>query len=125
MKLFIAALCCLALIAVFCIFGTVASTNIIDDILDELHSTPTNLDRIPPSAAEVSENILAIWEKKFFIISMFHPHQHLDEVKEKMTALQSYADTEEYAEWAEAHANLEEALLHLRGLLEANIDNIL
>ena len=125
MKLFIAALCCLALITAFCIFGTVASTNIIDGILDDLHSTPTNLDRIPPKADEVSERILTTWDEKFFIISILHPHQHLDEVKEKMTALQSYAQTEEYAEWAEAHANLEEALLHLRGLLEANIDNIL
>ena len=45
--------------------------------------------------------------------------------KEKMIALASYADTEEYAEWAEAHESLEESLLHLRSLLEANIDNIL
>lgn len=125
MKHFIIALCCLALITVFCIFGTVASTGIIDDILSELHSTSTDSGNVPPDAAAVSERILSLWEEKFFIISMFHPHEHLDEVKEKMIALRSYADTAEYAEWSEAHANLEEALLHLRRLLEANADNIL
>lgn len=125
MKLFIAALCCLAVTATFCIFGTMASIRVIDDLLSELHHTPADSGSIPPGAIEVSEKILSLWDEKFFIISMFHPHQHLDEVKEKMTALASYADTKEYAEWAEAHANLEEALLHLRGLLAANVDNIL
>lgn len=125
MKHFTIALCCLGAITIFCITGTVASTRILDDILSELQSVPTNLDHIPAEAAEVSESILAMWEKKFFLISMLHPHHHLDEVKEEMTALQSYAKTQEYAEWAEAHANLKESLLHLRSLLEANIDNIL
>lgn len=125
MKLFVTALLTLSLIVGLCIFGTAASTNIIDDLLSELHRAPTDGDNIPENASEVSENILAMWEENFFIISMFHPHEHLDEVKEKMIALASYADTEEYAEWAEAHESLEESLLHLRSLLEANIDNIL
>ena len=125
MKLFITALVTLSLIVGLCIFGTAASTNIIDDLLDELHRAPTDGNRIPENASEVSENILTMWEEKFFIISMFHQHEHLDEVKEKMIALASYADAEEYAEWAEAHKSLEESLLHLRSLLEANIDNIL
>lgn len=125
MKLFIAAICCLVVIAIFCTIGTTASTNIIDDLLGKLHHAPSNTGRIPPQAKEVSESLLQIWEKKFFIISLFHPHQHLDEVKEKMVNLASYSDTDEYAEWKQAHASLEEALLHLKSLLEANIDNIM
>lgn len=125
MKLFIAALLTLALIAGVCIWGTTTSTHIIDDLLHELQNAPADRGVIPDSASEVSEKILAIWEEKFFVISMFHPHEHLDEVKEAMIALRSYADLEEYTEWAKAHADLVEALLHLRGLLEANIDNIL
>lgn len=125
MKLFIAALCCLTVIATFCTIGSAASIDIIDDILGELHHAPANAGAIPPQAKEVSESLLQMWEEKFFVISMFHPHQHLDEVKEKMVILGSYSDTDEYAEWKQAHASLEEALLHLKGLLEANIDNIL
>lgn len=125
MKLFVTALLTLALIVGLCIWGTAASASIIDDLLSELHRVPADSGNVPQNASEVSENILAIWEEKMFIISMFHPHEHLDEVKEKMIALQSYADAEEYAEWAEAHNNLEEALLHLRDLLAANVDNIL
>ena len=125
MKHFIISLCCLAAIAGFCIFGTRVSTGIIDTILDELRSTPADLGTIPADAVVVSGRILSTWEEKFFLISIFHPHQHLDEVKEEMTTLQSYAKANEYAEWAEAHAKLEEALLHLRNLLKANIDNIL
>lgn len=125
MKLFVTALLTLALIAGLCIWGTAASTSIIDDLLSELHRVPADDGNVPKNASEVSENILAMWEEKMFVISMFLPHEHLDEVKEKMIALQSYADAEEYAEWAEAHNNLEEALLHLRDLLAANIDNIM
>ena len=125
MKHFIAALCCLVVIAVFCGIGTYISTHIIDDILTVLHEAPTNLGEVPPQASRVSRRINRMWEEKFFIISMFHPHQHLDEVKEKMVVLGSYSDTDEYAEWKHAHAGLEEALLHLKNLLKANIDNIL
>lgn len=125
MKHFIFALCCLAVVAAVCIYGTFVCTRVIDDILEELQNAPVNLGDIPENATAVSSNVLGMWAEDFFVISMFHPHQHLDEVKEKMVSLYSYAKTGEYAEWAEAHAHLREALLHLRSLLEANIDNIL
>ena len=125
MKLFIASICCLAIIITFTAVGTVASMHIIYDILITLHRAPTDAGRIPPEAEEVSRSVLQMWEDDSFIISMFHPHQHLDEVKEKMVNLESYSDTEEYAEWKQAHASLAEALDHLKGLLKANIDNIL
>lgn len=125
MKHFIAALACLTVITIFCAVGTKASTNTIDEILTLLHQAPTDAGTVPPQAKETADNVLALWEEKFFLISIFHPHQHLDEVKEKMVNLQSYSDTDEYAEWKQAHASLEEALLHLQSLLEANIDNIL
>lgn len=125
MKHFVAALACLTMITVFCTVGAGTSTDAIDEILGVLHHAPTDTGAVPPQAKETADIALALWEEKFFLISIFHPHQHLDEVKEKMIVLQSYSDTEEYAEWKQAHASLEEALLHLKGLLEANIDNIM
>lgn len=125
MKHFIAALLCLAIVSIFCTVGSKASTDAIDEILGILHHAPTDTGEIPSQARAVTEDALTLWEEKFFLISIFHPHQHLDEVKEKMVILKSYSDTEEYAEWKQAHASLEEALLHLKGLLEANIDNIM
>ena len=125
MKHFIAALLCLTIVAVFCAVGSKASTDVIDEILGVLHHVSTDAGKIPTEARTAADDTLALWEEKFFLISIFHPHQHLDEVKEKMVILDSYSDTEEYAEWKQAHASLEEALLHLKGLLEANIDNIM
>lgn len=125
MKHFIAALVCLTVISVFCIIGSRASTDVIEGILEVLHRAPADMGEIPAEARAIAEDVLALWEDRFFLISIFHPHQHLDEVKEKMVNLQSYSDTEEYAEWKQAHASLEEALLHLKSLLEANIDNIM
>ena len=125
MKLFVISLCVLGAIAAFCIFGTIKSIDIIDDILEELHEVPTDSGKIPSGAKEVSREILEKWEEDFFIISIFHPHVHLDEVKEKMVSLDSYSDTDEYGNWKEAHASLEESLLHLRKLLKANADNIM
>ena len=125
MKHFVIALCILALVTTLCIVGTVTGTRIIDELLEDLQGMQTNLGRVPKNAEAVGEAIRIRWEKDFFWISMLHPHQHLDEVKQGITSLQSYAHAGEYAEWAEAHAKLTEALLHLRGLLKANIDNIL
>lgn len=125
MKLFIASICCLAIIITVTAVGTVASMRIIDDILVTLHRAPTDAGRIPPEAKEISRSVMQMWEDDFFIISMFHPHQHLDEVKEKMVILKSYSDTDEYAEWKQAHESLAEALDHLKGLLKANTDNIM
>lgn len=125
MKLFVSALLVLALIAGFCIWGTLASTAIVDEILGELHRAPTDTDAVPANAHEISEKILSLWEEKFFTISMFLPHEHLDEIKQKMVSLNSYASGDEVAEWREAHAILEEALYHLKNLIQANIDNIL
>lgn len=125
MKHFVIALLVLALIAGFCVWGTAASTAIVDEILGELHCAPTDTDTVPENAREVSQNVLSLWEEKFFTISMFLPHEHLDEIKQKMVSLNSYASSSEAAEWREAHAILEEALYHLRNLIQANIDNIL
>ena len=125
MKLFVSALLVLALIAGFCIWGTLVSTAIVDEILGELHRAPVDRDTVPANAHEVSEKILSIWKEKFFTISMFLPHEHLDEIKQKMVSLNSYASGNEVAEWKEAHAILEEALYHLKNLIQANIDNIL
>lgn len=125
MKHFLAALACLAIIVGCTVIGAAKSTHSIDDILSLLHEAPTNLGEIPPQAEDVAHRVGKFWAEKFFLISIFHPHAHLDEVKEKIVELQSYADTGEYAEWKQAHASLEEELLHLKGLLEANIDNIL
>ena len=125
MKLFVAALCVLGAVATFCIFGTIKSIAVIDDILEELHEVPSDSGRVPVGAKKVSREIIEMWEEDFFIISIFHPHIHLDEVKEKMVSLDSYSDTDEYAEWKQAHASLEESLLHLRELLKANADNIM
>lgn len=125
MKHFIAALVCLTAVTLLCAFGTKASTDVIDDLLNTLDRMPPNAGAVSPEAAEISNRLLQMWEDDFFIISMVHPHEHLDEVKEKMVNLQSYSDTDEYAEWKQAHASLKEALQHLKDLLEANIDNIL
>lgn len=125
MKLFIISLCVLGGIAAFCIFGSIKSIAVIDDILEELHEVPSDSGSVPAGAKEMSRDILEKWHEDFFIISIFHPHQHLDEVKEKMIALDSYSGTDEYAEWKHAHASLEEALMHLRELLKANADNIM
>ncbi len=125
MKHFIAALVCLTAVTLLCAFGTKASTDVIDDLLNTLDRMPPNAGAVPPEATEISNGLLQMWEDDFFIISMMHPHEHLDEVKEKMVNLQSYSDTGEYAEWKQAHASLKEALQHLKDLLEANIDNIL
>ena len=125
MKLFVVALCVLGAIAAFCIFGTIKSIDVIDDILEELHEVPSDSGVVPKGAKKVSREILDMWEEDFFIISIFHPHVHLDEVKEKMISLDSYSDTDEYGNWKEAHASLEESLLHLRELLKANADNIM
>ena len=55
MKLFVSALLVLALIAGFCIWGTLASTAIVDEILGELHRAPVDRDTVPANAHEVSE----------------------------------------------------------------------
>ena len=125
MKLFIISLCALGAIAAFCIFGSIKSIDVIDDILEELHEVPGDTGSVPEGAKEMSRNILEKWEEDLFIISIFHPHVHLDQVKEKMVSLDSYSNTDEYAEWKQAHASLEEALMHLRELLKANADNIM
>lgn len=125
MKLFIIAICVLVAVTVFCIIGGIKSTDVIDELLEKLHQLPTDAGCVPQNAKEVAEDILSDWEEDFFIISIFHPHHHLDEVKEKMTNLLSYSGTDEYAEWRQAHASLEESLLHLKGLLEANADNVM
>ena len=125
MKLFVCATVVLALIAAFCIFGGMACSAIIDDLLALLDTASAESDAIPPNAAEVSGALLERWEARYFWISMFLPHHHLDDVKERMVSLDSYAQTDEYAEWLEAHHQLHQSLTHIRGLLKADADNIL
>ena len=125
MKLFVCATVVLALIAAFCIFGGMACSAIIDDLLALLDTAAAESDVIPPNAAEVSSALLSRWEARYFWISMFLPHHHLDDVKEHMVSLDGYAQTDEYAEWLEAHRQLHQALTHIRGLLKADADNIL
>ena len=60
-----------------------------------------------------------------FLISMFLPHHHLDEVKEKLVSLVAYTKSDEYAEWQEAKMILEEEMQHIRGLIQVSADNIL
>ena len=125
MKLFVCAMVVLSLIAAFCIFGGMACSAIIDDLLALLDTASAESDAIPPNAAEVSGALLERWEARYFWISMFLPHHHLDDVKERMVSLDSYAQTDEYAEWLEAHHQLHQSLTHIRGLLKADADNIL
>lgn len=126
MKLFICALVVLALIASFCIFGAIACTAIIDEMVDLLNTAAPQGDAaVPAHADRVSGALLQKWNEHFFCISMFLPHHHLDDVKNAMVALDSYAQTDEYPDWRAAHERLHEALTHLRGLLRANADNIL
>ena len=125
MKLFVAAVCTLLAISILCAIGTFKSIDIIDTLISKLDSVKADEGEVPSSAKAVSDNLIKEWDEDFFIISILHPHQHLDEVKEKMVSLQSYSDTDEYAEWKQAHASLKESLLHLKSLLEANIDNIM
>lgn len=126
MKLFICALVVLALIASFCIFGAIACTAIIDEMADLLDTAAPQGDAaVPANASAVSGALLQKWNEHFFCISMFLPHHHLDDVKNAMVTLDSYAQTDEYPDWLAAHERLHEALTHLRGLLRANADNIL
>lgn len=126
MKLFICALVVLALIASFCVFGAVACTAIIDEMVDLLDTAAPQRDAAVPAHADlVSGALLKKWNEHFFCISMFLPHHHLDDVKMAMVALDSYAQTDEYPDWLAAHEKLHESLTHLRGLLRANADNIL
>lgn len=126
MKLFICALLVLALIASFCIFGAIACTAIIDEMVDLLNTAAPQGDAaVPAHADRVSDALLQKWNEHFFCISMFLPHHLLDDVKMAMVTLDSYAQTDEYPDWQAAHERLHEALTHLRGLLRANADNIL
>lgn len=125
MKLFVCATVVLALIAGLCIFGGMACTAVIDDLISMLDAAPTENDAIPQNASAVSGALLNRWEERYFLISMFLPHHHLDDVKEHMISLDSYAHTDEYAEWLEARLRLRQSLTHIRGLLKADADNIL
>ncbi len=126
MKLFVCALAVLALIAAFCVFGTAACTAIIDEMTNLLDTAaPQGGAAVPANAGAVSGALLERWNEHFFCISMLLPHHHLDDVKNAMVALDSYAQTDEYPDWRAAHERLHEALTHLRGLLRANADNIL
>lgn len=125
MKLFIISLITLALIAVFCIFGFVSVTRTIDSMLKILSSADAIDESVPQDTADACDRLREIWDKRSFLISMFLPHGHLDDVKEKLVTLTAYADTDEFAEWQDAKLVLEEELRHIRGLIELSSDNVL
>lgn len=125
MKLFIMSIVTLAMIACLCTYGTVAGTKVIDDMINTLESSETGSDKVPPNAEQTSDSLLAKWEERSFMLSMFLPHHHLDNVKEKLVKLYAYANTDEFAEWKDATLVLKEELLHIRGLIGISADNIL
>ena len=125
MKLFIAAILCLALLVGLCVFGTLVSLRSIGQMLDVLAGTPDDGAAIPTEASAAAEKIKTIWEKSEFAISLVHPHGHLDEVEEKITDLCSFADADDYAAWHSAGESLKAALGHLHDLLTANLDNVM
>ena len=76
MKLFICALVVLALIASFCIFGAIACTAIIDEMVDLLDTAAPQGDAaVPAHADRVSDALLQKWNEHFFCISMFLPRR--------------------------------------------------
>lgn len=125
MKLFIAALLCLSLLICFCAVGTMMSLRSIGEILDILESIDDDGAHIPPDAEDAASAVQSTWEKSEFVISLVHPHGHLDEVDEKITNLCSYAGADDYAAWHSACESLRAALRHLHDLLTANIDNVM
>ena len=125
MKFFIAAIVILALISTLCAWGTNESVKQIDAMLETLGEASPSEGRIPPNSVEVAKKFDAEWEENMFLISMFLPHHHLDEVKEKLVSLKAYAKTEEFAEWQEAMHVLEEEMMHIRGLICVSADNVL
>ena len=125
MKFCIAAIVILALIGTLCAWGTNESVKRIDKMLDTLGEAESVGESIPTNSVEVAKEFGMQWEENMFLISMFLPHHHLDEVKEKLVALEAYADTEEFAEWREAKFVLEEEMQHIRGLICVSADNVL
>lgn len=125
MKLFVCALLVLALIASFCLWGAAVCTAAIDERIALLETAMPTAMQIPQNAEAVARALLTDWEQNSFLISMLLPHHYLDDVKSAMLSLCSYATAGEYAEWLDARTRLCETLRHLRGLLQANADNIL
>lgn len=125
MKLFVCAMLTITLIVSFSVCGAVVCTAAIDRWIELLNTALPTAAQIPPNAEAVGNALLTDWERHSFFISMLLPHHYLDDVKTAMLSLCSYAKASEYAEWLQAHARLNEALKHLRGLLQANADNIL
>ena len=125
MKLFVGALATIVLAGAICAFGTNESIKKIDEMLDTLNATESESGEVPQDALSRAESFGKQWDENMFLISMFLPHHHLDEVKEKLVSLIAYAKTNEYAEWQEAAAVLEEEMQHIRGLIRVSADNIL
>lgn len=125
MKFFITSIAILLSIFALCAWGSHESVNRIDSMLDILSKANTADEIIPQNAADAAEEFSKEWESNMFLISMFLPHHHLDEVKEKLVSLAAYAHTEEFAEWQEALLILKEELTHIRGLISITADNIL
>lgn len=125
MKFFIYALVIIIIIGIICAWGTIASTKKIDSMLSTLDKAKPSGEVVPKNAIEVVENLSSKWEEDEFLISMFLPHHHLDEVKEKLVALEAYANTDEFAEWRDAMLVFKEELLHIRDLLGVSADNVL
>lgn len=125
MKLFVVSLIILTVIFGLCTFCTVVGTKNIDGMINTLSSAKTSGDKVPENAAKVCESLRDKWEKNSFLLSMFLPHNHLDEVKEKLVKLEAYANTDEFAEWKDATFVLKDELWHIRGLIGVSLDNVL
>ena len=125
MKFFIGALAIILVTGAICAWGTNESIQRIDDMLNTLDIAEAEPNTVPKDALSRAEEFGAKWDKSMFLISMFLPHHHLDEVKEKLVSLIAYTRADEYAEWQEAKMILEEEMQHIRGLIRVSADNIL
>ena len=125
MKFFIASLAILLSALLLCAWGSHESIHRIDTMLQVLETLEGIEQKVPASAVEAADEFSKQWEDNMFLISMLLPHHHLDEVTEKLVSLQSYAKTEEFAEWHEALAVLREEMTHIRGLIKVTADNVL
>ena len=125
MKLFVCALLIIALIVGGCAWGSAYVTGQLDEMLSLLQADIPTDEHIPENAAAVSKALTAAWEKNHFLISMFLPHHHLDDIRENLAALSVLSEHGEFPDWTAAKRQTEEVLVHLRGLMQVSADNIL
>ena len=125
MRFFIVSLSILLSSLILCAWGSHESIHRIDAMLDTLNMASDSEGKVPDNAVKAAEEFSKEWDKNMFLISMLLPHHHLDEVKEKLVSLHSYACVGEFYEWKEALMILNEELTHIRGLIKVTADNVL